>query len=280
MMGGSWALALKKNGFAGERVGWDRPEVLERARARGAIDRAAASVAEAVRDADLIYLALPVLGILDLLPEVGRAARAGALITDAGSTKARICRHAQEHVPAQVHFLGGHPMAGKETGGIENADADLFVGAKYVVIREEESAEEIGEPVAEFLAWVRRAGAEPVWLDAETHDWAVALVSHAPQLVSTALASAVWDETDEDGLPVRLAAGGFRSLIQKAGSPYDIWRDICLTNSGNIGRALERLEQRLKRVRENLRSPELAEEFEKARRTLEALRGSGRNPDE
>lgn len=293
LIGGSFGLALKRRGFGGEIVGCDRAEVLERAQTRGAIDRGTAEAAEAVDGADLIYVATPVVTILDLLPEVAKAAKAGALVTDAGSTKVRICKLAEEVLPENVAFLGGHPMAGKEVGGIENADADLFIGAKYILVREAEGADEVEEKdlpqktqrnaeSAEeetrqgFIELVRELGAEAVWLDAETHDWAVALVSHLPQLASTALASAVWDETDEDGLPLSLAGAGFRDMARLAGSPYDVWRDIGLTNSENLARGLERLEQRLARMRERLRSRELEEEFEKARQTYALLKRGGK----
>ena len=298
LIGGSLALGLKKRGFSGEIVGCDRAEVLEKARARGAIDRATTELAEAVGEADLVYLATPVVTILDLLPEVAKAAKPGALVTDAGSTKVRICKLASEVLPENVAFLGGHPMAGREVGGIENADADLFAGAKYVLIEEAHhrdapfdsaptaSGLRSGSPLGsaslregaekEFVEWIKKLGAEPLRMEAETHDWAVALVSQVPQLVSTALASAVWDETDEDGLPLSLAGAGFRDMARLAGSPYDVWRDICLTNSENIARGLERLEQRLERMRTRLRSRELEEEFEKARQTYAMLKRGGK----
>ncbi len=300
LIGGSFALALKKRGFSGEIVGCDRAEVLEKARARAAVDSAETELARAVENADLIYLATPVVTILDLLPQVAKAAKPGALVTDAGSTKVRICRLAKELMPENVSFLGGHPMAGGEVSGIENADPDLFVGAKYILIepthhrgtedteKNTEEANRRGAPFdapalgglaqgredaeREFVEWVRKLGAEPVWMDAETHDWAVALVSHLPQLLSTALASAAWDETDEDGLPLSLAGPGFRDLTRLAASPYELWRDICLTNGDNIARALDRLEQRLAHIRTLLRSRDLAEEFEKAQQTCAMLK--------
>ena len=289
LIGGSFALGLKKNGYGGEILGWDREEILRKAKQRGAIDRGTTVLAEAVAEADLVYLATPVVLILELLPQVGQHARAGALVTDTGSTKARICRLAREALPERISFLGGHPMAGKESSGIENADPDLFVGAKYVVIEEARKKADpspafggigMASVKEEFLGWVRRLGAEPLEMDAETHDWAVGLVSHLPQLLSTALASAVWDETDEDGLPLSLAASGFRDMTRLAASSYDIWRDICLTNSDNLGRALDRLAQKLERLRTLLRSKELAEEFEKAQQTCAALRAAGRKNNE
>lgn len=281
LIGGSLALGLKAEGFDGQIVGWDKDDVLQKARQRGAIDAATTDVVEAAAGSDLVFLATPVALILEMLPAVGRAAKKGALITDAGSTKVRICRLAQAAVPDGVFFLGGHPLVGKEESGIEKADAGLFAGAKYVVMQEPEEAEEAEKAARkEFLQWVRRLGAEPVELDAETHDWALALVSHLPQLLSTALASSVWDETDEDGLPLSLAAGGFRTMTRLAASPYSIWRDICLTNSENLGRALDRLAQTLERLRQNLRSKELAEEFAQAQQTCAMLRKTrGRKSD-
>jgi prephenate dehydrogenase len=275
LIGGSFALALKKGGFAGEIAGWDRADVLEKAKDRGAIERAAKDLADAVVDADLVYLAAPVVAILDLLPQLALHLKPGALVTDAGSTKARICRQAREALPKGVFFLGGHPMAGKEASGIENASADLFAAAKYIVIKDTnrrgpENAE------IEFLDWVRKMGAEPVEMDAETHDWAVAFVSHLPQLVSTALASAVWDQTDDDGLPVALAGTGFRDMTRLAASPFEIWRDIGLTNGDNIRRALERLRQKLEHMEENLQSKQLAEEFDRAQRAVALLVRDGR----
>ncbi len=268
LIGGSFALGLQKRGFGGEIVGCDRAEGLEKARQRGAIDSGTTELSEAVANADLIYLATPVVTILDLLPQVAKSAKPGTLVTDAGSTKVRICRLAKEVLPESVSFLGGHPMAGREAGGIESADADLFVGAKYVLV---------GESIDEFVELVKMLGAEPVFMDAETHDWAVALVSHLPQLVSTALASTTWDETDEDGLPLSLAGPGFRDLTRLAASPYELWRDVCLTNGDNIARALDRLEQRLAHIRTLLRSRDLAEEFEKAQQTCAMLKRGG-NP--
>jgi prephenate dehydrogenase len=276
LIGGSFALGLKQHGFKGEIVGWDKQEVLAQAHQRGAIDRGTTELNDAVAAADLTYLATPVTVILELLPAVAAAAKPGALLTDAGSTKVRICRLAQQVVPEGVTFLGGHPGAGKEVGGIENASADLFAGAKYMLVKDAEEAEEEDETVKEFIEWLGKLGAEPVWLDAETHDWAMAMVSHLPQLVSTALAATVWDETDEDGLPLSLAGAGFRDMTRLAASPYDIWRDICLTNGENLERALDRLSQALERIRTHLRSKELEAEFQRAQQAVALLQSRRR----
>lgn len=270
LIGGSFALALRQRGFTGAIVGCDRAEVLALAEQRGAITSGTTEWVEAIEEADWIYVATPVGVALELLPQVLRKVRAGTLVTDTGSSKVAICRVAREACPAGVVFLGGHPMAGKETGGIENADANLFVGAPYLLTPEAPEVLEVPQ-VRTFIEWIREIGANPTTLDAETHDWAVALVSHLPQLLATALASAVWDETDEDGLPLCFAGPGFAEMTRLAASPYEAWRDILATNRDNVARALTRLQQKLERVRDLLAAQELEQEFRKAQEVHERL---------
>ncbi len=193
--------------------------------------------------------------------------RPDALVTDAGSTKTVICRAAAEHFRSGARFLGGHPIAGWETGGIEHADAALFRGAKYALIGDVRDA-----LCEKFAALLRASGAEPVWLDAETHDWAVGIVSHLPQLVSVALAEVVQDETDETGLPLALAGPGLRDALRLAGSPHGLWRDICLTNSENIARSLDRLAQAIDHLRHGLASRELERQFAAANQVYKSIR--------
>lgn len=259
LIGGSFALALRKRFPEVRVVGYDRAEVAKRALALGAVDETAPDLAGAVRGADLVYLALPIGSIIEALPAIAAGAESQALVTDAGSTKATICRVAKEHFRAGAQFLGGHPMAGKEQSGIEHADAELFRGAPYVLIGTEKSA---GTQAHQFAALLREIGAQPVWTDADTHDWAVGIVSHLPQLVSVALAGVVQDETDETGLPVSLAGPGLHDMLRLAGSPYSVWRDILLTNTGNVSRALDRLAQALDHLRTRLASKELEREFQ------------------
>lgn len=269
LVGGSFALALRKYFPAIPIVGWDRPEVLARAEARGAIDEGSTELPAALRDANLVYLALPVVCAIELLPEIARYAGPGALVTDASSTKVAICGAAEKCFSSSAHFLGGHPMAGKEAGGIENADVDLFRGAKYVLIGRADGAEPLER---KFAALVEALGAKPVWCDVETHDWAVGIVSHLAQLASVALAEVMFDETDESGMPLALAGRGLRDVLRLAGSPYGTWRDICLTNSANLGRALDRLGQVIDRLRTRLTSKELEQEFAAANELYRILR--------
>lgn len=266
LIGGSFALGIRGAFPQIPVVGWDRPEVLARARERGAVTQTASNLTDALSAADLVYIALPIGATLDLLPEIARHAQAGALVTDAAGTKVAICAAAAEHFSGSTHFLGGHPLAGKEVCGIENANAGLFRGARYALI---------GEPAdpasAGFESLLRALGAEPVWLDAETHDWAAGIVSHLPQLASIALAGVVNDETDETGLPLMLAGTGLRDTLRLAGSPYAIWRDVCLTNRENLIRSLDRLIQALEHLRGSLASRELGRQFDAANQLYNSL---------
>jgi prephenate dehydrogenase len=212
---------------------------------------------------------LPIGATVDLLPKIADAADGNALVTDTGSTKTLICQQAQKYFRGGARFLGGHPMAGKENSGIEHADADLFCDSRYALIAPENDPD---PRVGQFAASLRRIGAEPAWCDAETHDWAVGIVSHLPQLASVALAHVVADETDETGLPLTLAGPGLADMLRLSGSPYEIWRDTCLTNRENITHALDRLAQAIEYLRTRLASKDLEHEFRIANELYVALR--------
>jgi prephenate dehydrogenase len=258
LIGGSFALALRRHFPDVSITGFDRAEVLKRAVSLGAINEAASDLVGALLGADLVYLALPIIPTLEILPEVAKHAGPGALVTDACSTKTVICRTARAAFGGVAEFLGGHPMAGKEQSSIEHADPELFHGAPYALIGSAGTAYPRAKMFAEMLAAI---GAEPVWCDAETHDWAVGIVSHLPQLVSVALARVVSDETDETGLPLSLAGQGLQDMLRLAGSPYSVWRDILLTNTENVSRALDRLAQTIDYLRTRLATKELEQEF-------------------
>ena len=275
LIGGSFALALRRYAPEIHVAGWDREAVVREAAACGAIQEAySGELAPALARADLVYLALPIGVTLDLLPEVARRAGPGALITDACSTKARICGLAAELLGPEAQsrgvFLGGHPLAGREVSGIAQADADLFRGAPYALILKEHRE---NEPVVRaFLDLLRRIGARPVWIGAEQHDYAVGLSSHLPQLLAVALASFLYDHLDENGLPVTLAGPGLRDTLRLAGSPYSTWRDIVLTNREYLAAALDLLARSLDDLRERLATRELEADFDSANELYKLLR--------
>src|SRR5277367_1606496 len=258
LIGGSFGLALRKHVPDISIVGYDRAEILQAALARGAVGETAGDLASAVRGADLVYIALPIGATIEALPAIAAAAKDGTLVTDTGSNKAAICGAARNSFFGGARFLGGHPMAGKETSGIARADANLFSAARYALIGLKSDPD---PRMHGFAALVRELGAEPVWTDAETHDWAVGIVSHLPQFLAVALARVVQDETDETGLPLSLSGPGLQDMLRLAGSPYGLWRDVAHTNTENIARALDRLEQAVEYLRTRLTSKELEQEF-------------------
>jgi len=276
LIGGSFGLALRKYFPDTVVVGYDKPGVLIDAYDCGAIHEGIPGLAGALTGADLIYVALPVGHTIELLPEIARLAPPDALVTDASSTKRSVCAAAaQSFREGGAHFLGGHPMAGKEVSGIDAAEADLFRGSKYALIRaaaNEKAAKERESRVAEFVRLIEKLGAEPVWLEAEAHDRAAAVVSHLPQLLAVALAGVVRSRTDETGLPVTLAGRGLRDALRLAGSPYSVWRDIILTNSDNLERVLDQMIQALEQVKSDLRTRALDEEFSAAGELYKILR--------
>lgn len=270
LIGGSFALAVR-TAFPGVSIaGWDRPEVLKRARAMGAVNDAQPELHAALAGADLVFIALPVGLTIERLPEIARLVSPAALVTDAASTKSMVCDAAEKCFSGGAMFLGGHPMAGQERSGIDAADSVLFRGARYALIGNAEAPKDTR--VDKFLALLSSIGARPLWMDAATHDRAAAVVSHLPQLLAVALAGVVHQQTDETGLPLALAGRGLRDALRLAGSPYAVWRDIVLTNSENIEAGLDRLIQQIEHLRSHLRQRELEEEFAVANEVYKILR--------
>jgi prephenate dehydrogenase len=295
LIGGSFALALRKYTTDLRIAGWDRPEVVDDAHQRDAIDEPfCAELAPVLANADVIYIALPIAVTLDLLPEIARLAPARALVTDACSTKMRITQTAAPLFAEEGGslFLGGHPMAGREVAGIANADADLFRNAPYALIAEpasesvavaaasqEQSASprQVAGPerdarISAFVKILERIGARPLWLGAQQHDYAVGLASHLPQLAAVALASFLYDHLDENGLPITVAGPGLRDSLRLAGSPYNTWRDIVLTNREVLSAALDLFSRRLDDLRERLATRELEADFDAANELYKLLR--------
>lgn len=269
LIGGSFALALRKKKFAGTIVGCDRESALQRAKQCGAIDKGYAEPADAVRGSQVVLLATPVLAIVDLIGRLGPSLPANTLLTDVGSTKAMVVQQAMKVFGKEAgrRFLAGHPMAGKEHCGVDYADSDLFQNAVWFLtpLPDQNVAQSMNAGIfAEFAGWIDRIGARIAMLPAEDHDRLCAWISHVPQMISTALAAALVEEFGEEA-PL-LPAGGraLREMTRISSSPYSMWRDIAISNKKNIEDALLRVEQRLAHIRENLATRALADEFERA----------------
>ena len=268
LIGGSIGLALRAAGFDGEIVGTGpTTETLKIAEARGAIDswHSRDAVEPIAAACDLIVLAGPVLSILDWMHRLAPVLGEEQLVTDVGSTKLQIAALAAKlyNLPGKARFLPGHPMAGKESGGAALAEADLFQNAMWLFTPASAATPSALE--TEWRGWIAKFGARTIDLAAARHDEICAWVSHLPQMLSTALA-AMLEETFESD-PTRreeiAAIGGraLREMTRLGASPYSMWRDIALSNTEPIAATLHALEQRLSHVRENLRTPELKEEF-------------------
>lgn len=272
LIGASVGLALREAGFAGRIVGFDASAAeLEAALAGGAIDAVAHSRAEVLENAsnaDVVVLAVPVLAILDWMHLLAPALKRGQLVTDVGSTKLQITETASKLFSAGgAAFLPGHPMAGKESGGAALAEAGLFRDAMWLFTL---AAKETTDLEAEWRSWVAGFGARILDLDAARHDEICAWVSHLPQMLSTALAALLEDTFGNDavGRAEIDAIGGraLRETTRLGASPYSMWRDVALSNTEPVAGTLLALEQRLQHIRENLKTPELREEFVLANR--------------
>ncbi|MDQ2899436.1 MAG: prephenate dehydrogenase/arogenate dehydrogenase family protein [Acidobacteriota bacterium] len=258
LIGGSFGLALRASGFDGRIVGVSSNQTIRKAIDLGAIDEGL-PIERAVPVVDLIYLAQPIGRVLDTIRHLDALLpQPGALVTDAGSTKNAIVSAARASLRS-CQFLGGHPMAGKETRGVESADAQLFAGRPYALTPG--NPEELETPAARILVeWIKKMGARPVVIGAEEHDRLVAFSSHVPQLASTALAAALAESAPEAS---QVAGPGLVDATRLALSSYDLWRDILATNTDAISEALQIYITKLEHIHENLRTRQVKEEFER-----------------
>jgi prephenate dehydrogenase len=265
LIGGSLGLALRQAGFAGTLIGCDKPEILDIALARGAIDRGTSDPIDASDGSDVVVLATPVGAILSLFEKLAPGLSPDTLITDTGSTKEQFAERARLILgdSAGHRVLPGHPMAGREVGGIENAVPELFRDAAWL-ITPLAAGRDVTPLQQEYLDLVRGIGARVIVMDPDRHDRLCAWVSHLPQMMATALATALREELGDDEAVTQIGGRALREMTRIAHSPYSMWRDIALTNTANIEEAILRFEQELAHLRENLRGPGLREMFESA----------------
>ncbi len=231
LIGGSLALAFRQADLAKQIAGYDaNPNVTLRAKEREAITDICATVEEAVQEADLVVLATPVLAIPELLERISLVLKPGALVTDTASTKAQVLAWARALLPANVVFVGGHPMAGRECSGIEAAEVGLFEGCIYCLTPTEQTP---SKAITRLSEVVTRMGAYPLALDAGRHDRLVAGISHLPFVLSTALVQTLGAAKDWPEMAT-LAASGYRDMSRLAAGSPTMYRDICLTNKEAI----------------------------------------------
>ncbi|WP_438491089.1 prephenate dehydrogenase [Paenibacillus sp. IHBB 3054] len=228
LIGGSLALCFKgKEGLT--VVGHaHRPESAIKYVSRGVVDQATLSVEEAALDADFIFLCVPVGMLEDYLQQLSKLPlKPGCIITDVGSTKASIAACAVSLDFPDVHFIGGHPMAGSERSGVEAASSLLFENAYYVLTPPPGVPEDAYHALESLLLHTK---AQIVRLDPERHDEIVGAISHLPHIIAVALVNQIHAYDNTDSLYSTLAAGGFRDITRIASSDPIIWRDILLNN--------------------------------------------------
>jgi prephenate dehydrogenase len=269
LLGTSVGLALRAAGYRGSISGWNRSaEHAQLARQMGAVDSVVADAMEAARSAQLILLAVPIYATLDFMEKLAPILSPAHLVTDVGSTKRVISETGARlfNTPERAAFLPGHPMAGKERGGAELGDANLFRGAVWL-FTDDPNAKRSPQSAALVESWrelVGAMGSKTIDLDPARHDELVAWVSHLPQFTATALSSLL--EGEVGAAPELKDVGGraLREMTRLGASPFSMWRDIAYTNTEAVERALMALEERLAYLRENLRTPVLRDEFEQA----------------
>ncbi len=265
LIGGSLGLALRRAGKVREVVGVSRPETIAEALDVGAIDRGHdyRDLETAAAGCDVIVLATPIRRIIELIGRLARATLApGTIVTDVGSTKALILEGAEELLPPEAAFIGGHPMAGAEKAGIGAADPFLFQNAYYVLCPSRRAPEAATRSLGALLESI---GARVLVMDAEVHDRTVAAVSHLPHILAVALVNFVGGI--DAGRALELAAGGFRDMTRIASSPFGVWKDIIETNLPAIGRTLRAFSEALGACADDLDAGALGEAFEHAART-------------
>ncbi len=263
LIGGSLAAACKRDRLVERVLGISRASTLQKALELGVIDQGfeRQNAAEALAQADLVVLGGPVRVIIDQLGTIGPLLKPGAIVTDVGSTKRAVVQAALQGLPDSVHFVGGHPMAGAETTGVESADPFLFQNAVYVICPPHQ---EHCPHTAKFSALAQALGARVLITTPENHDRIAATISHLPQLVAVGMMNLAASCNEEDEDTLKLAAGGFRDITRIASSPFSMWSDILATNSDQIRERIDMMIGSLEAIKEEVDSAEMAGAFERA----------------
>ena len=277
LIGGSFALAMRRGGLAAQVAGYDRDAAaLERAAGLQVIDQVAESVSEATRGADLVVVAVPVKAAAGVLHDVGLALEPSAVVTDVGSTKAEVIEIARAELRERfARFVPGHPIAGREASGVDAATPELFKGARIVLTPTPETAPDAVDLVR--ACW-EGAGGRVAQISAADHDRIFAAVSHLPHLLSFALVSEL-AARDNSAELFGFAAGGFRDFTRIAASSPEMWRDIALQNREALLAELDRYGARLAVFRELVDKgdgPGLQRLMAEARASRQAMGGARR----
>ncbi len=248
LIGGSMGLALKRAKLSStEIIGYDRdPDVAARALKNRAVDRVFHDLYHLANESGLIIVATPIIAVRTVFEELAPHLKAGVVVTDTASTKGDVLRWARELLPAGAHFVGGHPMAGKEQSGPQAAEATLFDGRPYCIVP---AVDAHSGAVNAVLGLAEAVGGVPFFLDADEHDAYAAAISHLPLVASVALfglarASTAWPEL------AQMAGPGFKDFTRLASGHPEMAHDICLTNKANLTHWIDRYVTELLRLKD------------------------------
>ena len=248
LIGGSIGMALKKKNFSGKIIGVDQEKIIEKAIQKGAIDWGTYQIEKGVVNAEVVFLATPVLEIIKLIPRIKPFLSKNCLITDTGSTKKEILDKAEKIFSNKHDYIGSHPMAGLEKGGIEYASSDLFVDKPFITIPKKMNSN-FAEP--KMSSFIHGIGAVEIKMDINEHDRIIAMISHLPQLIAVLMTNMMGSVADEGNNEKYFSIGGkvFNEMTRIASSPFPIWKDIFQTNKFWTIKAIEELVNLLESVK-------------------------------
>ena len=229
LIASSMAWAMKRDGLVGEIVGYARSEETRQTALKlGFVDQIAATAKDAVKDADLVVLCVPVGVMGAVAAEIGPYLKAGTTVTDVGSVKAAVIEAVSPHIPENVHFIPSHPLAGTEHSGPSSGFASLFENRWWLVVPTENSDADATQKLVSLLHAI---GANVETMDAEHHDLTLAVTSHAPHLIAYTMVGVADDLNRVTGSEViKYSAAGFRDFTRIAASDPTMWRDVFLNN--------------------------------------------------
>jgi prephenate dehydrogenase len=269
LIGGSFALALKKNRLCNKVIGYGRSlENLQRAKENAIIDSFEFDPAKACDGSDLILFATPVGSFIDIVKKIRGSLNRGAIVSDVGSVKGKLVRDMEALMPEGVYFVGGHPIAGSNHSGIDTATADIFKGAKCIITPTEDTDQTAIEIV---IAIWKAFGSIVKLINPDEHDRIYASVSHLPHLIAYIIMNTV---ADIDNSYLKFSGQGFMDTTRIASSSPELWRDICILNKDNLLESIEIFKNNLDRVSQYLRaldSESLERDFKKARTLREGI---------
>ena len=249
LIGGSIAKALKQAEPEYELIAYDIDErALMLAVKEGVITQALSEVNEAFGECDVVFLCAPVTQNDANLQKLAGYLKKDAILTDVGSVKGDIHTHI-ESMGLSDRFIGGHPMAGSEKTGYENARANLFENAYYMITPTKQTTEEALE---QYKTLVKKTGAIPLVLSPEKHDYVTGAISHLPHVIAASLVNLIREEDKQDGVMKMIAAGGFRDITRIASSSPAMWEAICMTNTENIVKLLDAYIESLQSIRKTI----------------------------